>query len=120
MRTACFTYEDFLSQIQMVKKMGSLKGILGMLPGMNQLKDLPINEKDFFKTEAIIFSMTKNERSEACELTPPRRKRLAAGSGTSIEDVNKLVKSFKQAKQFFKNMPNMKQLQKMMGGSLWQ
>ncbi len=119
MRTASFTYEDFLSQIQMVKKMGSLKGLLGMLPGMSQMKDLPLNEKDFFKTEAIIHSMTKGERSERCELTPPRRKRLAAGSGTSIEDVNKLVKSFKHAKQFFKNMPNMKQLQKMMGGSLW-
>jgi len=120
MRTASFTYEDFLNQIQMVKKMGSLKGLLGMLPGMGQLKDLPINEKDFFKTEAIISSMTRNERSERCELIPSRRKRLAAGSGTSIDDVNKLVKTFKQAKQFFKNMPNMKQLQKMMGGSLWQ
>lgn len=119
MRTASFTYEDFLSQIQMVKKMGSLKGLLGMLPGMSQMKDLPLDEKDFYKTEAIIHSMTKGERSERCELTPPRRKRLAAGSGTSIEDVNKLVKSFKNAKQFFKNMPNMKQLQKMMGGSLW-
>lgn len=119
MRSATFTYEDFLNQLQMVKKMGSLKGLLGMLPGMSQLKDLPLNEKDFFKTEAIICSMTKDERSERCEMTPPRRKRLAAGSGTSIEDVNKLVKSFKQAKQFFKNMPNMKQLQKMMGGSPW-
>jgi signal recognition particle subunit SRP54 len=119
LRSAAFTYEDFLSQLQMVKKMGSLKGLMGMLPGMSQLKDLPINEKDFFKTEAIIYSMTKDERAERCEMTPPRRKRLAAGSGTSIEDVNKLVKSFKQAKQFFKNMPNMKQLQKMMGGSLW-
>lgn len=119
MRTASFTYEDFLNQIQMVKKMGSLKGLLGMLPGMSQMKDLPLNEKDFFKTEAIIHSMTKDERSERCDMTPPRRKRLAVGSGTSIEDVNKLVKSFKQAKQFFKNMPNMKQLQKMMGGSLW-
>jgi signal recognition particle subunit SRP54 len=63
--------------------------------------------------------MTKDERIEKCELSVPRRKRIAKGSGTEIEDVNKLAKTFKQAKQFFKNMPNMKQLEKMMGGSLW-
>ena len=59
-----------------------------------------------------------SERKNVNSLNP-RRKRIAQGSGTKIEDVNKLVKSFKQAKQFFKNMPNMKQLEKMMGGSLW-
>lgn len=118
-RTATFTYEDYLSQIQMVKKMGSFKGLLGMLPGMSALKDLPIDDKEFFKVEAIIQSMTKGERAEKCELTVPRRKRIAKGSGTNIDDVNKLAKSFKQAKQFFKNMPNMKQLEKMMGGFKW-
>jgi len=117
--SATFSYEDYLSQIQMVKKMGSLKSLLGMLPGMSALKDLEIDEKEFFKIEAIIQSMTKVERLEDVELSVPRRKRVAIGSGTKIEDVNKLVKSFKQAKQFFKNMPNMKQLEKMMGGSLW-
>lgn len=118
-RSATFTYEDYLSQIQMVKKMGSLKGLMGMLPGMSAMKDLDINEKEFFKVEAIIQSMTPNERSEKCELSVPRRKRIAQGSGTQMDDVNKLAKSFKQAKQFFKNMPNMKQLEKLMGGSLW-
>lgn len=118
-RSASFTYDDYLSQIQMVKKMGSLKGLMGMLPGMNKLKDLDIDEKEFFKVEAIIQSMTKDERTEKTELSVPRRKRVAKGSGTTIDDINKLVKSFKQAKQFFKNMPNMKQLEKMMGGSLW-
>ena len=118
-RSATFTYTDYLSQIQMVKKMGSIKGLLGMLPGMNALKALEFDEKEFFKVEAIIQSMTKDERNEKCELIPGRRKRIAAGSGTDTEDVNKLVKSFKQAKQFFKNMPNMKNLEKMMGGSLW-
>ena len=63
--------------------------------------------------------MTPNERAEKDELSVPRRKRVAKGSGTTMEDINKLVKSFKQAKQFFKNMPNMKQLEKMLGGSLW-
>ena len=106
-------------QIQIVKKMGSLKGLLGMMPGMSSLKDMDFDEKEFFKVEAIIQSMTPMERMEKCELIVPRRKRIAKGSGTSIDDVNKLVKSFKQAKQFFKNMPNMKNLEKMMGGSLW-
>lgn len=118
-RSATFTYDDYLSQIQMVKKMGSIKGLMSMLPGMGALKDMDWDEKEFFKVEAMMRSMTLGERTEQCELTVPRRKRIARGSGTDIEDVNKLVKSFKQAKQFFKNMPNMKQLEKMMGGSRW-
>ncbi|WP_042280114.1 signal recognition particle protein [Candidatus Protochlamydia sp. R18] len=118
-RSATFTYDDYLKQIQTVKKMGSIKSLLGMLPGMNQFPAMDFDEKEFFKVEAMILSMTREERTEKSELTTSRRKRLAQGSGTKIEDVNKLVKSFKQAKQFFKNMPNMKQLEKMMGGSLW-
>lgn len=120
LRKASFTYEDYLSQIQMVKKMGSLKSLLGMLPGVSSMKGvLDFDEKEFFKVEAIIQSMTRGERSEKFELIPGRRKRIAAGSGTTIDDVNKLVKSFKQAKQFFKNMPAKKDLQKMLGGALW-
>jgi signal recognition particle subunit SRP54 len=118
-KTATFTYEDYLKQIQAVKKMGSIKSLLGMLPGMSQMPAMDFDEKEFFKVEAMILSMTPDERSEKCEMLNPRRKRIAQGSGTKIEDVNKLVKSFKQAKQFFKNMPNMKQFEKMMGGSLW-
>jgi signal recognition particle subunit SRP54 len=119
-RSATFTYEDYLNQIQMVKKMGSIKSLLGMLPGVgNALSSLDFDDKEFFKVEAIIQSMTPNERAEKCELSVPRRKRIADGSCTSMEAVNKLIKSFKQAKQFFKNMPNMKTLEKMMGGSLW-
>lgn len=118
-RNANFTYDDYLKQIQMVKKMGSLKSLLGMLPGMSSFKALEIDDAEFFKVESMILSMTKQERIEKCELVVTRRKRIAAGSGTKIDDVNKLVKSFKQAKQFFKNMPNMKNLEKMMGGSLW-
>lgn len=119
MRSATFTYEDYLSQLQMVKKMGSLKSLMGMLPGMSSLKELDIDEKEFFKTEAIIQSMTPSERSEDHELSVSRRKRIASGSGTTIDDVNKLVKMFKKAKQFLKNMPNMKQLEKMLGGTQW-
>lgn len=119
LRTASFTYDDYLSQIQMVKKMGSIKSLLGMLPGMGGLQSMDFDEKDFFKVEAIIQSMTHSERMEKDELVVSRRKRIADGSGTLVKDVDKLVKSFKKAKQFFKNMPNMKQLEKMMGGSLW-
>jgi signal recognition particle subunit SRP54 len=119
LRTATFTYEDFLSQMQMLKKLGSLKGLLGMLPGMNAIKDMDLDEKGFFKNEAMILSMTQRERAHECELTVSRRKRIAAGSGTSLDDVNKLVKTFERAMKFFKNMPNMKQLEKMMGGTPW-
>lgn len=118
-RSATFTYDDYLKQIQTVKKMGSIKSLLGMLPGMGQMPLMDFDEKEFFKVEAMILSMTRDERTEKCELTVSRRKRVAQGSGTTMEDINKLVKSFKQAKQFFKNMPNMKQLEKMLGGSLW-
>jgi signal recognition particle subunit SRP54 len=118
-RTATFTYQDYLNQIQMVKKMGSFKSILSMLPGVPNLDGLNFDDKELQKIEAIILSMTENERSEECELIPSRRRRVAQGSGTHVDDVNKLVKSFKQAKQFFKNMPGMKQLQKMMGGAKW-
>ncbi len=120
-RTATFTYEDYLSQIQMVKKMGSFKKMFSMLPGMGNLGAMDIDDKEFLKTEAIIQSMTKNERTGDDELSKPRRKRVASGSGTSIDQVNKLAKSFKHAKKFFKNMPNMKKLEKMMtGGTPWQ
>lgn len=118
-RSATFTYDDYLSQMQMVKKMGSIKGLMSMLPGMSQIKAMDYDEKEFFKVEAIMQSMTPDERMEKCEFTVPRRKRVAMGSGTSLEAVNKLAKSFKQSKQFFKNMPNLKSLEKMMGGSLW-
>lgn len=118
LRSASFTYEDYLGQIKMVKKMGSLKGLLSMLPGMGSQMLANFDEKEIFRTEAIIQSMTLDERMEKRELAVPRRKRIARGSGTSLDDVNRLVKSFRKAKQFFKNMPNMNKLQKMMGGSL--
>jgi len=118
-RSATFTYEDYLKQIQAVKKMGPLKTLIGMIPGASQFANMDFDEKEIYKVEAIIQSMTLDEREERSELVPTRRNRIAKGSGVKVDDVNKLVKSFKQAKQFFKNMPNMKQMQKMLGGSLW-
>lgn len=119
LRKAEFSYEDLLKQFHMIQKMGSLKSLISMIPG---LSSLPFDggEEKLQKTEAMIYSMTPAERSEEVELTVSRRKRIAKGSGTTIDDVNHLVKTMKQAKQLFKNVPKMKHLEKMMkGGSLW-
>ncbi len=116
MRKASFTYEDYLKQMGAVRKMGSLKGLMKMLPGFSKLPDLDTSEKEFYKMEAIILSMTPRERQEKDELDMGRIKRIARGSGTSIADVNKLKKSFKKSKLLFKHAPNKKMLEKMMGG----
>lgn len=119
-KKASFTYEDFLKQFSMIKKMGSFKSVLKMLPGGNMLGDLPISEQDFSKNEAIILSMTSQERKERVEIIMPRRRRIAKGSGCSIDDVNRLIKNFKKTKQMMKMMPKGKKLQKLMGGISWQ
>jgi signal recognition particle subunit SRP54 len=118
LRKATFTYEDYLLQMQKLKKMGSIKSLLKMLPLGIDMKMLDGSEKEFGKIEAIILSMTSRERREEDELSMGRRKRVARGSGTKLEDVNKLVKGFKQTKQFFKSAPKMKQLKNMMGGGM--
>lgn len=112
MRKATFTYEDYLKQMQAVRKMGSLKGLMKMLPGASKLPDFDQSEKEFYKIEAMILSMTHRERLEKDDLSMSRMKRIARGSGTSMQDVNKLKKSFKQSKQFFKSMPSKKMMDK--------
>ncbi len=113
---ASFTYSDYLKQMTMMKKMGSFKSLLKMLPGMPSLDELNIDEKEFNKTESMILSMTFEERDEKVELVPSRRRRIAKGSGVCIDDVNRMVKSFKKMKQFFKDMPSLKkQFQKETG-----
>lgn len=119
LRKASFTYEDYLSQMQSMKKMGSLKKLLGMLPGVKSQMLDQVDEKQMVRIESIILSMTPDERQERVDLGIPRRKRIAKGSGNPLDEVNRLVKSFKQAKKFFKNMPNMKKMEKMMGGTPW-
>ncbi len=116
MRKATFTYDDYLKQMQAVRKMGSFKGLMKMMPGASKIPDLEDSEKEFFKIEAMILSMTPHERLEKDELSMGRMKRIARGSGTTVQDINKLKKSFKKSKQFFKNAPNKKMLEKMMGG----
>jgi signal recognition particle subunit SRP54 len=90
-----FDFDDFLKQIKTIKKMGSLSSLLGMIPGVgNQLKNAQIDDKALVRVEAIINSMTKDERKSPKILNGNRRKRIAKGSGTSIQDVNRLIKQF--------------------------
>ncbi|MDX1660074.1 MAG: signal recognition particle protein [Nitriliruptorales bacterium] len=106
-----FTLEDFLEQMQMLKKMGPLQGLLGMLPGMgNQLKDLDIDDRQVARVEAMIKSMTPEERRDIRLLTKrgaSRRRRIAAGSGTSVQEVNRLIKQFKEAQKMMKSVSKM-------------
>jgi signal recognition particle subunit SRP54 len=102
-----FDLEDFQAQLKQVKKIGSLEQILGMLPGMGQLKQLKAlkpDEKELVKVEAIINSMTKQERRNYKIINGSRRRRVALGSGTSVQDVNRLLKNFAQAKKMMENM----------------
>ncbi len=119
-RKVSFTYEDFLKQFGMVKKMGSLKSILKMIPGASALKDLPLDEEEMMKNEAIILSMTPEERREKKELIMPRRRRIAKGSGTTLDEVNRLIKNFNRTKQMMKTMPKGKKLENLLGGMKWQ
>jgi len=110
-----FDLEDFQGQLKQVKKLGSLEQILGMLPGMGQLKQLKKlkpDEKELVKIEAIINSMTKEERRHHKIINGSRRKRIARGSGTKVQDVNRLLKNFVQTKKMMENftkkgIPNM-------------
>jgi len=109
MRTQSFTFEDFLDQLQQMKSMGPLSSLLEMIPGMNagKMKGLQVDDKEMARTEAIIHSMTKKERVNPDIINASRRKRIAAGSGTSIQDVNKLLKNFEQTKKMMKQFAGM-------------
>lgn len=110
LRKAEFTLEDFLDQMQQMKNMGPLDQLLGMLPGAGKikgLKDLQVDPKDMAHTEAIIRSMTPEERRKPVIINGSRRKRIAAGSGTTITDVNRLLKQFEQAQKMMKQMSQM-------------
>lgn len=110
MRKQEFTLDDFLDQMSQMKKMGPLKQILEMLPGMGamkQLKDLEVDEKEVARVEAIIKSMTKQERREPSIINGSRRKRIANGSGTKVEEVNRLLKQFEQSKKMMKQLMDM-------------
>ncbi|NLJ81986.1 MAG: signal recognition particle protein [Bacteroidales bacterium] len=95
--TKQFNFNDFVAQIQQIKKMGNMKDLMGMIPGMGKaVKDIDIDDDAFKSIEAIIGSMTKQEREDPSILNGSRRKRIALGSGTSIQEVNKLIKQFEE------------------------
>ena len=108
MRKAEFDFNDFLEQMQQIKKMGGISDILSMMPGVgNKMKDIDIDENAMSPVEAIIYSMTKEERSNPNILNPSRKKRIAAGAGVDISEVNKLVKQFENSKKMMKQMSGM-------------
>ncbi len=121
-----FDFNDFLSQLHQIKKMGNVKDLMGMIPGMGKaLKDVDIEDDAFKHVEAIIYSMTPNERAQPALINGQRKNRIAKGSGTSIQDVNKLLKQFEDTKKMMKMMSNpknmmgmMKQLKGMRGGGM--
>ena len=126
--TQSFTFEDFLSQLEQVKKLGSIKDILGMIPGMGKMKNMnldAVDEKQFVYIEAIIKSMTIEERQNPDIINVPRRKRIAQGSGRPISEVHKLIKQFEEMRKMMKQFGGLmndkskrKGLGRMFGGKL--
>ena len=100
-----FTFDDYLAQIDSMKKMGNLKDVLSMIPGIgNKIKNLDIDENQMLINKAIIQSMTPQERKNPDIIKASRRQRIAKGSGTSVQQVNQLLKQFEQSKEMMKQM----------------
>ena len=108
MRKREFDLDDYLAQLRQVKKMGSFSSLLKMIPGMNQLKDVKVDDKEFERIEAMICSMTKQEKRNVKILNGSRRQRIAKGSGTSVQEVNKFIKSFEMTQKMMKQLKNNK------------
>ena len=100
--------DDYLAQLRQVKKMGSFSSLLKMIPGMNKFKDLKVDDKEFGKIEAIICSMTKQEKRNTKILNASRRQRIAKGSGTSVQEINKFIKSYEMTQKMMKQMQSNK------------
>ena len=111
-----FDLNDYLAQLKQIKKMGSFSSILKMLPGMNQLKNVKVDDKEFDKIEAIISSMSSEERSNPKILNASRRRRIALGSGTQVHDINKFMESFEMTQKMMKKMKDKGTMKKMMKG----
>ena len=105
LRENSFTFEDYLTQMESLKKMGNINDLLGMIPGMaTKMKGITIDEKQLEVNKAIIQSMTKEERLNPDLIKASRRKRIADGSGTSIQQVNMLLRQFEQSKEMMKQL----------------
>lgn len=110
LRKATFDLNDFLAQFKMMRKLGPLENILAMLPGMGNLKDFSVDEKQLKRVEAIVLSMTLDERSKPDIINARRRQRIARGSGVTVTEVNELLQRFAQMRKMMKNMGNMKKM----------
>ena len=120
-----FDMNDLLSQLKQIQKMGSIKSIISMLPGVgDKLKDVDVDEKQFLRIEAMITSMTKAEREKPSIINPSRKRRIAAGSGTDVSEVNKLLRQFEQMQKMMKQlgggkgMKNKKMMKRLAGMNL--
>src|SRR4051812_17451629 len=110
LRTASFDFNDFLSQFKMMRRMGPLENILGMLPGMSNLQGLSVDEKQLKRTEAIVLSMTQQERTRPDILNARRRQRIARGSSSTVTEVNDLLRRFDQMRNMMKSAGKMKKM----------
>src|SRR5213595_2221488 len=110
LRRASFDFNDFLAQFKMMRKLGPLENILGMLPGMSNVQGLSVDEKQLKRTEAIVLSMTSEERTRPDILNARRRQRIARGSGSTVTEVNDLIRRFDQMKKMMKNAGKMKKM----------
>ncbi len=116
LQKAQFDFNDFLAQMKMMRSLGPLENILGMLPGMSKMSDLSVDEKQIGRTEAIVLSMTPKERRRPEIIKASRRKRIARGSGTSVTEVNQLLRQFSEMRKMMRSKGKMKKLMKQMGG----
>lgn len=110
LRSAAFDFNDFLAQFKMLRRMGPLENVLGMLPGMSNMKGFSVDEKQLKRVEAIVLSMTPGERKNPDILNARRRQRIARGSGTSVSEVNTLLQRFGQMRRLMKNAGKMKKM----------
>ena len=111
-----FDLDDYLVQLRQIKKMGSVSSLLKMLPGADKLKDVKVDDKEFIRIEAIITSMTAQERRNPSLLNASRRKRIAKGSGTQVHDINKFMESFEMMQKMMKQMKSKGGMRRMMKG----
>jgi signal recognition particle subunit SRP54 len=109
-RAANFDFNDFLSQFKMLRRLGPLENVLGMLPGMSNMKNFSVDEKQLKRVEAIVLSMTPGERKNPDVLNARRRQRIARGSGTSVTEVNTLLQRFGQMRKMMKNAGQLKKM----------
>tara|TARA_B100000945_G_C20167141_1_gene495964 strand:- start:306 stop:737 length:432 start_codon:yes stop_codon:yes gene_type:complete len=110
LKAGIFTFKDFKNQIAQIKKLGPLSNVMSMIPGLNKMKNLNLDENQFQSTESIIDSMTEKERENPDIINASRKTRIAKGSGKNIQEVNRLIKQYNQMKIMIKKMKNKKNM----------